>query len=140
MTGMDAALSNFNLTTGAIELAKPFDLNVDFSVASNSMDLAADIKGSGELMMDLDGQIYTVNGFSLSTDAKGGGLPNGELLLTMGADVKAQLADQKIDVSALNLSALGIELNGTINVANLDTEPSVTGNIGSNEFLSLIHI
>ncbi len=134
MTGMDAALSNFNLTTGAIELAKPFDLNVDFSVASNSMDLAADIKGSGELMMDLDGQIYTVNGFSLSTDAKGGGLPNGELLLTMGADVKAQLADQKIDVSALNLSALGIELNGTINVANLDTEPTVTGNIGSNEF------
>ena len=77
MTGTDAALSNFNLTTGAIELEKPFDLNIDFNVASNSMDLNADIKGSGELMMDLEGQTYTVKGFTLNTDAKGGALPNG---------------------------------------------------------------
>ncbi len=134
ITGMDASLTDFNLVTGAIELEKPFDLNVDFTVASNSMDLNADIKGSGELMMDLDGQVYTVKGFSLNTDAKGGSLPNGELVLALGADVSAQLADQIIDVSSLNLSALGLELNGAINVANLDTEPTITGNIESNEF------
>ncbi len=134
MTGTDAALSNFNLTTGTIELEKPFDLNVDFAVASNSMDLNADIKGSGELMMDLDGQVYTVKGFSLNTDAKGGSFPNGELQLSMGADVSAKLADQVVDVSSLNLGMLGIELNGSINVTNLDTEPTITGNINSNEF------
>jgi AsmA protein len=134
MTGTDAALSNFNLTTGAIELEKPFDLNIDFNIASNSMDLNADIKGSGELMMDLEGQIYTVKGFTLTTDAKGGALPNGELAVNFGADVIANLSEQTVDVSSLNLGMLGIELNGTVNVANLDTEPTVTGNIGSNEF------
>jgi len=134
MTGTDAALSNFNLTTGAIELEKPFDLNIDFNVASNSMDLNADIKGSGELMMDLEGQTYTVKGFKLNTDAKGGAFPNGELSLNFGADVIANLVDQKVDVSSLNLSMLGIELNGTVNVTNLDTEPAVVGNLSSNEF------
>jgi AsmA protein len=134
MTGTDAALSNFNLTTGAIELEKPFDLNIDFNIASNSMDLNADITGSGELMMDLEGQIYTVKGFTLTTDAKGGALPNGELAVNFGADVIANLGEQTVDVSSLNLGMLGIELNGTLNVTNLDTEPNVTGNIGSNEF------
>jgi len=108
MTGTDAALTNFNLTTGTIELEKPFDLNVDFAVASDSMDLNADIKG--------------------------GSFPNGELQLSMGADVSAKLADQVVDVSSLNLGLLGIELNGAINVTNLDTEPSITGNINSSEF------
>ena len=134
MTGTDAALTGFNLVTGAIELAKPFDLNIDFSVASNSMDLNADIKGGGELTMDLDGQVYSVNGFSLTADAKGGALPNGELQATFGADVIAKLAEQQIDVSALNLSAMGIEMSGVINVSDLDTEPQVTGQLSSNEF------
>lgn len=134
MTGTDAALSGFNLQTGAIELEKPFDLSIDFSVASSSMDLQADIKGGGKLMMDLDSQIYTVRGFTLTTDAKGGALPNGELLASFGADVEAKLADQQVDVSALSLAVLGIELNGTVNVVNLDTEPTVTGNFASNDF------
>ena len=134
MTGTDATLSGFNLQTGAIELEKPFELNIDFSVASNSMELQADIKGTGELMIDLDRQIYTVNAFTLNTDAKGGALPNGELVAQFGADVEAKLADQQIDVSALNLAALGVELNGKLNVVNLDSEPTITGNFASNEF------
>lgn len=134
MTGTDAALSNFNLQTGAIELEKPFDLNIDFSVASNSMDLQADIEGAGELMVDLDNQVYTVKGFTLTTDAKGGALPNGELVARLGADVVAKLTEQQIDVSALSLAAMGIELSGSVNVVNLDTEPTVTGSFASNEF------
>ena len=46
MTGMDAALSNFNLTTGAIELAKPFDLNVDFSCLLYTSPSPRDQRGS----------------------------------------------------------------------------------------------
>ena len=134
MTGTDAALTSFNLRTGAIELEQPFDLDVDFSVVSNSMDLAADIKGAGELMIDLDGQTYSIKGFSLNTNAKGGALPNGELQATLGADVEARLADQQVDVSALSLAAMGIELSGTVNVTNLDTEPTVAGQLASNEF------
>ncbi len=134
MTATDAALSGFNLQTGAIELEKPFDLNVDFSVASQSMDLNADVNGTGELMIDLDSQIYMVKGFTLNTNATGGALPNGELDATVAADVVARLADQQIDVSSISLGALGLQLDGTINVTNLDTEPAITGQFASNEF------
>ncbi len=133
-TGTDAALSGFNLRTDAIELEKPFALNVDFSVASNSMDLTADINGSGELMIDLDSQVYTVKGFTLSTDAKGGALPAGELAATLQADVVAMLDQQKVDVSSLKLAALGLELDGSLAVEDLDTEPAITGQFASNEF------
>jgi len=113
---------------------KPFDLNLDFNVASDSMDLNADITGSGEITLDLDGQVYTLTGFNLNTDAKGGTLPNGELQLDFGADVVANLADQVIDVSTMDLGILGIKLSGDVNVSNLDTAPAVTGNLASNEF------
>ncbi|MFK7861611.1 MAG: AsmA family protein [Granulosicoccus sp.] len=133
-TGTDAKLSSFNLLTGAIELEKPFDLTVDFSVISNSMDIQADVKGSAKLMVDLNAQIYSVEGLSLTTDAKGPALPGGALAATLGADLIARLADQQVDISALSLAALGIELGGSINVANLDTEPMINGQLASNDF------
>lgn len=133
-TGTDAKLSSFNLQTGAIELEKPFDLDVSFSVISNSMDIAADIKAAANLMIDLNGQVYSAKGLTLTTDATGGAFPGGALSATVAADVIAMLADQQIDVSALSLSALGLELSGAINVANLDTEPAITGQLASNEF------
>ena len=134
VSGTDALLSGFNLTTGAIELEKPFALKVDFSVASKSMDLNANVTGGGELMVDLDSQVYSVKGFTLTTDAKGGALPNGQLVATLGADVTAQLAENTVDVASLTLSALGIKLEGALDVTSLDTEPSITGQFASNEF------
>lgn len=133
-TGTDAKLSSFNLQTGAIELEKAFDLNTDFSIISNSMDLQADVTGNASLMVDLNAQVYSINNLTLTTDAKGGALPDGQLIANLGASVQAELADQRIDVSSLSLSALGIELNGNINVDNLNEEPNITGELSSNDF------
>lgn len=133
-TGTDAKLSGFNLNTGVIELERPFDVNMDFSIVSNSMDIQADVDGSARLMADLNNQVYSVEGLTLTTDAKGSALPDGALQATIGADIMALLADQKIDVSALSVAALGIEMGGAINVTNLDTEPAITGQLASNDF------
>ena len=134
-SGTDARLSGFNLSTGAIELAKPFDLATDFTVESNSMDLNADIKGGANLMIDLDNQRYTVNGFTLDTAAKGGAFPGGELLAKVGADVEALLGENQIIVQNVSLGALGLELDGNVNITNLDTTPNIVGQFASNEFV-----
>jgi AsmA protein len=134
MSGTDAKLSAFDLTTGVIELEKPFNLDVNFAVVSNSMDMSADVVGKGELMVDLDNQVYTVNGFTLNTDAKGSALPGGALNAQVGADVVARLGDNVIDVSALTIDALGLALSGAVNVANLDTEPTINGEFATNDF------
>ena len=133
-TGTDAKLSSFNLSTGAIELEKPFDLNVDFSIISQSMDLQADVEANANLMVDLNKQIYSINDMTLDTDAKGGALPGGALKAKLGGQVTAMLNDQQIDVSALWVNILDIELRGALKVENLDTEPTITGQINTKEF------
>lgn len=133
-SGTDAKLANFNLKTGAIELAKPFDLSTDFDLASNSMGLAADVNGAGEVMIDLDNQVYSLNGLTLTTNARGDSLPGGKLDATLGANIMAKLAEQKITVEGLSLDALGLILSGNVDVANLDTQPAVSGQLSSNEF------
>lgn len=136
-SGTDVNLADFNLETGAIELAKPFDLKTNFSLSSNSMGIAADVNGGGELMVDLDNQVYSVSGLQLSTNARGDALPDGKLDTKLGANIMAKLAEQKIDIDSLSLEALGLILSGTVNVANLDTNPAVAGQLSSNNFSPL---
>ena len=132
--GLDAQLSDFDLKTGTIELAKPFSLETNFSVASNSLDLAADIDGSGEVMIDLESQTYSLSGFTLNTDAKGPSFPGGALEASLGANVVAALGEQSVSVDELTLNALGMALKGQVDVTGLDTEPTVVGNLASDEF------
>ncbi len=136
-SGTDAKLQNFNLNTGAIELAKPFDLSTDFNLASNSMGLQAGVNGAGEVMLDLENQVYSLNGLKLTANAKGASLPDGKLDATLGANIMAMLAEQKIAVQGLSLNALGLILSGNVDVANLDTQPAVSGQLSSNEFSPL---
>lgn len=136
-SGTDVKLADFNLETGAIELAKPFDLTTEFKLTSDSMALAADVSGGGELMVDLDNQVYSVNGLQLSTNARGDALPGGKLDTKLGANIMAKLAEQKIDIDNLSLDALGLILSGNVNVANLDTNPAVAGQLSSNNFSPL---
>ena len=133
-SGTDATLTDFDLVTGAIELAEPFDLSIDFDVASDSLDLAAAVEGKGEVTIDLDSQSYSLAGFMLTTRATGGALPGGELEAAVGANVLAALGENRIDVTDLSLDALGIALAGSAEVANLDTEPAVTAALASESF------
>jgi len=170
-TGTDATLKNFNLKTGAIELAKPFSLSTDFELASNSMGLTADVNGNGNVMLDLENQIYsltalalntnansssagvagnvdvsadvmlnlksqvyTVNGLSLTSTASGDSLPNGKIDAVINGDIMAELAEQKISIKPLSVSALGVDLDGNASVTNLDTSPAVSATLGSNTF------
>ena len=133
-SGLDATLTDFDLVTEAIALERPFDLSVDFTVASESLDLAADVEGGGEVTIDLDSQSYSLTGFTLATNATGSALPGGTLAATLGADVLAALGEQRIDVTGLTLAALGLNLEGEARVTDLDTEPAVSARFGSDAF------
>lgn len=133
-SGTDATLKNFNLTTGAIELAEAFALSTDFNMSSNSMGLTADVNGSGNVMLDLENQVYSLTGLKLTSNAVGESLPNGKINSVLGGDVVAKLSEQQITVESLSLAALGLNLNGRVNVANLDTNPAVSATLASDTF------
>ena len=130
-------MSNFNLTSGAIALAEPFDFDTNFKLASNSMALAADVDGNGQITADLDNQIYTLENMTLITNAVGDSLPGGRVETTLAANIVANLAAQTVNVSPVTLDVMGISLKGLIDVQNLDTEPAVSGQLSSNEFVPL---
>jgi len=131
--GMDATLSSFDLQTGAIALNAPFELTTDFNVASDSMQLSADVEGAAEVTADLASQTYTLDGFTLDTLAKGATLPGGELAASFGLSAVAALGEQRVEVSQLVLAALGIELSGQLAVSDLDSVPQITGQLASND-------
>jgi len=131
--GMDATLSSFDLQTGAIALNAPFELTTDFAVASDSMELSADVEGAAEVTLDLESQTYTLNGFTLDTLARGAAFPGGELAASLGLSAVAALGEQRVDVSALSMKALGIELDGQLAVSDLDSVPQITGRLASND-------
>lgn len=132
--GMDATLTNFNLTTGAIELQQPFDFTTDFNVASNSMDLTADMQSGGTVMVDLENSSYTLTNFTLETDAKGSALPNQALKAKLSADIHTDMPSQTLTVDKLNLEALGLALAGNVAVNSFVDSPAITGALASNEF------
>ena len=133
-SGTDAKLQRFNLKTGAIELAKPFDLATDFTLASDSMGLTANVDGASEVVLDLENQVYSLNGLKLNTQALGEAFPDGKLETNLGANIEAKLSSQQITVEQLSLDALGLVLNGNVTVDNLDTQPAVSGQLTSNDF------
>ncbi|MEE9319313.1 MAG: AsmA family protein [Granulosicoccus sp.] len=132
--GTDARLTGFNLETGAIELAEPFDLSTSFAIASESMGLQADIDGSGRITLDLQEQVYSLKGFKLKTTARGDSLPGGKLSVVLGANVQALLGEQTINLNKMSLESLGVALKGNVKVTDLDTAPTVAGKLSSNTF------
>lgn len=133
-TGVDAKLSEFNLTTDAIELAKPFTLNTDFKVNSDSSGVAATVDGSGEVTLDLEQQRYSLANFTLNTDATGDVLPGGKLDLSFGSSIIADLMAQTVNADDISLKVLGLALTGKASVTGLDTEPQVSANLASDTF------
>lgn len=132
--GTDARFSDFSLNTGAIALQKPFDLSTSFQVTSDSMGLNADVEGAGDVVIDLENQMYSLNGFTLDTTASGDGVPGESLDAALGADIMANLGTQQVAVKYLTLEAAGIKFNGKVDIADLNTEPKITGTLKSDPF------
>ena len=132
--GTDALLENFTLKSGPIELTKAFDIETEFDVSSQSAGIASRVSGSGNVLLDLENQLYKVAGLKLDTNTQGEAMPGGALALTLGSDISADLANNSIDLQGFDLSTLGISLKGNMAVTNFDTEALVTANLSADSF------
>lgn len=138
--GLDAQLSDVNLDTGAIELAKPFALKAGFDLISNSLAMQARFDADGKVMLDLEQQKYQLAELSLTTSASGEGVPIEDAELSIRADITADLEQQTVDIASVLIEALGIELQGAINVTALDTDPQITAALSTPDTFSLLPI
>jgi AsmA protein len=102
MAGQRVALSDFDLTTGAIEPGKPVNLETSFDLASNAPLLDVRTEIAGEAAFDNELSRVEVGGLRLDLDVRQGpeALRGTISLLT---DVIADLAGQQYQAKAMKL-------------------------------------
>ena len=125
--GQRVAISEFDLTLGALQLNQPFPLELSMQVDSDTPDMHGRIQLAAEVVLDLNGQIYRLNGMNLVTDLKSQLVPGGKLAAKLSSDVEANLAAQTATLSKLQLDTMGARVQAEVNAEKLLEMPDFKG-------------
>lgn len=109
--GARYTIEHLNLSSGAVQLNAPFDLELEFDVDSSKPQMSGHIAFATRITLDLKGQRYTLDATRLSTDLQGQMLQGGKLSARLQSNVQADLVAQKYTLDAVDLSA---ELHGPL--------------------------
>lgn len=128
-------LSALNLSAGRIATDTPFPLTLSFTLrqlVNDRLQLNSQLKLQTQASLDPAQGRYRLAGLDSALElAATDRLP--ALALTLAGDVKADLNQQQVDVSALQLSTGPLTLNGDLRVDNF-AEPTLSGTLNSNTF------
>jgi AsmA protein len=109
-------LDNFNLETGVLAPPEPVDIKLSLDLETTAPALRNHIAFSTRIDMDETLQHFTLSDLTLALESRGDSLPVSPLTLRLGAEVEADLGQQQISVSELQIDSLGTQLRGTINL------------------------
>lgn len=129
MVKQRVVLSDFNLTSGAISLDKPFPLSVSGKVESSNPALKAAIDLQTAIGLDLNNERYRLDGLNLALDANGKIIPGGKAKLVLSGDVVVDLKKQNANVKGLALKGMGVELAGDVAVNQILAQPAAEGKV-----------
>ena len=102
MTDKELALRKFNLKTGHVALASPFDLASDFEVEANNPAVKATVNLKANVLADPEQQHFAVKG--LDAGIKGDIATLKDADLTLSGDVDARLEHMELLVDSLKLA------------------------------------
>jgi len=129
MAGARYSVEHLNLTVGAIRLAQPFAVALEFDVDSSQPPMRGHIGLASQVALDLAGQKYRLDGTILSADLNSQLIPGGRLAARLQADIRADLAAQTAKLSGLRLEAAGVTLQGQVEAAAILAQPSAQGRL-----------
>lgn len=133
-SGQHYELKDLYLTTGAIELDEPVDVDFGFSLTSKEPDLSAVVKLATELTADPKAQRYQASGLKITVEASGQALPVAELKAFLQSDVAVDLAAQTAEVKGLTVETLGLNASGDIKATRITEAPAYSGSLQLAEF------
>ncbi|RLA07995.1 MAG: hypothetical protein DRQ51_03995 [Gammaproteobacteria bacterium] len=121
-----------NLLTGAIDIKAPISLDFDCQVSLPK--LTSNIKLSAQTKIDTENENYALNDLKLTIEAEGEKIPNKKQTINLLTNITVDLKKNTIQLTDFILKALLVELTGSINVLNLNTDPSIAIALNSNKF------
>jgi AsmA protein len=132
--GTDVRIAPIDLSTGAVTLGEPFDLELSLLVKNAEPAITADVDLSGEATLNPKAQRYALSDLQLTVDATGAQLPEDGVEATLNTDVLADLAAGTATVQPLTLEVAGLRLAGQVAASGLNAAPQVQGELVSNAF------
>ncbi len=133
-TNQHIVINKLTLRTGPLALPAPIDLSLSLNVNMNNPEMDGHVDFTGQIDFDLETQLYHANNLDLAVKATGTGLPISPVDARLRANVKADLKQQQIDLSALKLNTLGTSITGQIKITGLDKSPAASGSISIANF------
>lgn len=106
------SLSKFNLKTGHVALAEPFDLATDFTVEASKPKVKADVAAKGNFMADPENKHFVVKG--LDASVKGDLADVSDANIKLSGDVDAKPETMEFLVDSLKLAVSGKQKGATL--------------------------
>lgn len=127
-------LEQLNLTTGPIAPSEPVDITLTTQLSAQKPVVKGGVKFSGTVTADQDTQRHRIDGMKLELNLSGESLPVKTLEATLGANLLADMPKQEIAINDLQMTALGLKLNGQIGVSQFQTAPLMQGKLNIDAF------
>ena len=123
-------VENLTLTSGAIQLAEPFPVDLAFDFQSDAPKASGHIEFGGEITADLEAQRYRLEGLGASARVEGPVVPGGKVAAELKADaLAADLAADTANVQGLVLTSAGARVEGKADVKGLSAGPNGGGRL-----------
>lgn len=103
--GSQYALSKFNLKTGRVALAQPFDLETDFDLVASKPELKLSAAIQGNFMADPEAKHFV--GKALDANIKGDMAGGKDVVIKLAGDIDAKPENTELLVDGLKLAVTG---------------------------------
>jgi len=134
MLAQQFTLSDVSLTTGALALNAPIEMQAQAGLASN---LFPDSKGHVSLTttttLNPAAQLFEFQPLQVTVTTEGAAIPEGEQVIKLDTAIAVNLATQNLEVGRVLINAFETALTGDIKVTGLQSNPVLTGNLRLDE-------
>ncbi|HEY8117813.1 MAG TPA: AsmA family protein [Methylophilaceae bacterium] len=117
MAGANYSLTKFNLKTGHVALAQPFDVATDFTVTASQPKVKAEADIKGNFLADPEQKHYVAKGLDATIKGDFAGFTDASVKISGDVDAKPENAELLVDSLKL---ALNGKLNGAKVIAQLE--------------------
>lgn len=118
-------INDLNFTTGELVYGAPIELALDLQFLASRPALSASANLTGTVLYDLDNGRYEITPLQLTSQLRGANLPNGRAEITLSTGLKVDLQADTLSLADLTLTALGSELQASVEGQNVTTANAV---------------
>lgn len=127
--GRELEISNLDITSGAVRIDHPIDLEVFMGFRSEAPAVEGELQWSGKVELDLASGHYQLKNNDLFLALGGDAVPIPRLNLALQTDVDINLMSQTLKFTRLNLRAAGLKLQGDVTFVKILQDPLYTGHL-----------